>query len=91
MDEAVISIQRARALDPVRISGGSVAWILFQTHRFDEAIRESNSALAVQPDKGGDLTFLGFALIADNRPSDAIPVLERPSLLPQGVQLQPAY
>ena len=55
-DEAVAEIYRARALDPVGISGGAVAWILFQTHRFDEAIRESRSALAIQPDNAGYLT-----------------------------------
>jgi TolB-like protein/Tfp pilus assembly protein PilF len=76
-DEAVSSIQRARALDPVGVSGGSVAWILFQAHRFDEAVRESSSALAIQPGNASNLSVLGFALIADNRPGDAIPVLEK--------------
>lgn len=76
-DEAVASIHRARALDPVGVSGGSVAWILFQAHRYDEAIREESSALALQPDNVGNLTGLGFALIANNRPVDAIPGLER--------------
>ena len=76
-DEAVASIQRARALDPIGVSGGSVAWILFQAHRYDDAIRESKSALAIQPDNAGDLTGLGFALIANNQPVDAIPGLEK--------------
>ena len=49
-DEAVAMIQRARALDPVGISGDRVAWILFQAHRYEDAIRESRSALALQPD-----------------------------------------
>ena len=76
-DEAVTSIRRARALDPVGVSGGSVSWILFQAHRYDDAIREASSALAIQPDNVGDLTSLGFALIADNKPADAIPGLEK--------------
>lgn len=76
-DEAVSSIQRARALDPVGVSGGSVAWILFQAHHYDDAIRESRSALALQPDNAGTLTGLGFALIANNQPADAIPGLEK--------------
>ncbi len=83
-DEAVAEIYRARALDPVGISGGAVAWILFQTHRFDEAIRESRSALAIQPDNAGSLTTLGFALIADNQPADAIPLLEKAVALSSG-------
>jgi TolB-like protein len=83
-DEAVASIERARALDPVGVSGGSVAWILFQSHRYDDAIRESSSALAVQPNNVGDLTGLGFALIANNRPADAIPGLEKAVSLSPG-------
>ena len=71
------SIQRARALDPIGVSGGSVSWILFQSHRFDDAIREASSALAIQPDNVATLTCLGFALIADNKPADAIPILEK--------------
>jgi tetratricopeptide (TPR) repeat protein len=76
-DEAVTSIQRARALDPVGVSGGSVAWILFQAHHYEEAIRELSSALAIQPDNVGSLTGLGFALIANNQPANAIPGLEK--------------
>ena len=55
-DEAVAEIYRARALDPVGVSGGTVSWILFQAHRFDDAIRESRSALAIQPDNAANLT-----------------------------------
>jgi TolB-like protein/Flp pilus assembly protein TadD len=76
-DEAVARIEHARALDPVGVSGGSVSWILFQARRYDDAIRESSSALAVQPNNGAALTGLGFALIAENKPVDAIPVLEK--------------
>jgi pentatricopeptide repeat protein len=83
-DEAVASIQHARALDPVGISGSSVAWILFQAHRYDESIRESNSALAIQPDNAATLMGLGFALIANNKPADAIPVLEKAVSLSPG-------
>jgi TolB-like protein/Tfp pilus assembly protein PilF len=83
-NEAVASIQRARALDPVEVSGGSVAWILFQAHRYEDAIRESSSALAIQPDSAANLTGLGFALIADSKPADAIPVLEKAISLSSG-------
>jgi TolB-like protein/Tfp pilus assembly protein PilF len=83
-DEAVATIQRARALDPVGITGDSVGWILFQAHRYEDAIRESRSELAVQPDRAVNLTFLGFALIANNQPADAIPVLEKAVSLSKG-------
>jgi TolB-like protein/Flp pilus assembly protein TadD len=77
IDEAVASIERARALDPVGVSGDSVSRILFHAHRYYDAIRESRSGLSVQPGNGLNWMGLGFALIADNRPAEAIPVLER--------------
>jgi len=83
-DEAVTWIRRARALDPAGVSGGDVSWILFQAHRYDEAIRESRSSLALQPDNAADLLFLGFSLIANNQAADAVPVLEKARSLSAG-------
>ncbi len=54
-DEAVAWAERGRELDPLAVSGSSIAWILFQSHRYDEAIRELRSALAVQPDDASAL------------------------------------
>jgi pentatricopeptide repeat protein len=76
-DEAVTWIQRARQLDPVEVSGISVGWILFQSHRYDEALREYHSVLAVQPESVGALWNTGFVLNAKNQPEDAIPYLEK--------------
>jgi TolB-like protein/Tfp pilus assembly protein PilF len=76
-DEAVAWARRGRELDPLAVSGAGIAWILFQSHRFDEATRELRSVLAVQPDNATALWYLGFALLANNRPGDAIPVLEK--------------
>jgi TolB-like protein/DNA-binding winged helix-turn-helix (wHTH) protein/Tfp pilus assembly protein PilF len=75
--EALAWAQRGRALDPLSVSGSDVAWILFQSHRYDESIHESRSALAVQADNASALLVLGFALIANNQPADAIPVLDK--------------
>jgi TolB-like protein/Tfp pilus assembly protein PilF len=83
-DEAVAEVQRARALDPVGVSGDSVAWILFQARRYDDAIRESRSALALEPNNAGNLLGLGFALIARDKPAEAIPVLEKAVSLSSG-------
>ena len=82
-DEAVATIQRARALDPAGVSGGSVSWILFLAHRYDDAIRESRSALAVRPDNAANLMGLAFPLIANNQAADAIPPLEKSLALSQ--------
>jgi TolB-like protein/tetratricopeptide (TPR) repeat protein len=76
-DEAVAWAQRGRELDPLAVSGDFIAWILFQSHRYDEAIRELHSVLAVHPDHAFALLTLGFTLVANNQPADAIPVLEK--------------
>ncbi len=55
----------------------SIGWILFQARRYDEAIRELHSALAVHPDTAIARFFLGFALIDKGQPEKAIPELER--------------
>jgi pentatricopeptide repeat protein len=69
--------QRARERDPLAVSGIDIAGILFAAHRFDEAIRESRSVLAVRPNDAGALWELGFDLIAGGQPEEAIPILEK--------------
>jgi TolB-like protein/Tfp pilus assembly protein PilF len=76
-DEAVAWAKRGRELDPLAVSGDSIAWILFQSRRYDEAIREVRSVLAVQPENAGAFWYMGFALVAKDRPGEAIPVLEK--------------
>jgi TolB-like protein/tetratricopeptide (TPR) repeat protein len=83
-DEAVVSAKRGRELDPLAVSGHSIAWILFQSRRYDEAIRELRSALALEPNDAEALLFLGFTLVANNQPGDAIPVLEKAISLSNG-------
>ena len=69
--------RRARELDPLAISGAELAWDLFYTRRYDEAIQELHSVLAVKADNAYALWILGFALIANHHPQDAIPGLEK--------------
>jgi TolB-like protein/tetratricopeptide (TPR) repeat protein len=76
-EEAVAWAQRGRELDPLAVSGSNIGWILFQSRRYDEAVHELRSVVALQPDDTGALSFLGFTLIANDRPADAIPVLEK--------------
>jgi pentatricopeptide repeat protein len=76
-DEALTWAQRARRLDPVAVSGGDVAWILFQSHRFEQALREVRSDLAVDPNSIEALTTLGFVLGAGERSDEGVTVLER--------------
>jgi TolB-like protein/Tfp pilus assembly protein PilF len=76
-DEAVAWAERGRELDPLAVSFEDFGWTLFQARHYDQAIHELRGALAARPDDVGDLTDLGFVLIANNQPNDAIPVLEK--------------
>ncbi len=76
-EEALAWARRAREHDPLAVSGVKIGWILFQARRYEEAIHELHSVLAVLPDHPGALWFLGFALIANGQPEEAIPVLEK--------------
>jgi len=76
-EEAIAWSQRARELDPLGDAGDSIGWILFQARRYEEAIRELRSAVALHPDNAVAHWFLGFALIANGQSGEAIPVLEK--------------
>jgi len=76
-DESIASLRHARELDPLAINGGHVGWVLFHSRRYEEAIRELRSDLAVHPDDAVTNWFLGFAMIANGHPDEAIPVLEK--------------
>jgi TolB-like protein/Flp pilus assembly protein TadD len=77
MDEAISWVRSGQRLDPIAVPGAEVAWILFQSHHYEEAIRELRSVLAVQPDQIDALSTLGFVLSAAARDGEAVPVLEK--------------
>jgi TolB-like protein/DNA-binding winged helix-turn-helix (wHTH) protein/Tfp pilus assembly protein PilF len=77
VDEALARARRSRELDPLAVSGRDIGWILFSARRYNEAIREYHSVLAVKPDDAETLWDLGFALIANGQPQEAILVLEK--------------
>ena len=77
LDEALASARRARELDPLALFGTNIGWILFHARRYSEAIRELQTVLAVQPDDGRVLWFVGFALIEQGQPKEAVRVLEK--------------
>jgi TolB-like protein/Tfp pilus assembly protein PilF len=76
-DEALTMRRHARELDPLATSGADLAWDLFYARRYDEAEQELHSVLAVRADNAYALWVLGFVLLANHRPLDAIPALEK--------------
>jgi TolB-like protein/Flp pilus assembly protein TadD len=76
-EEAVTSCRHARELDPLAVPGTNLAWMLFYARRYDDAVQELRSVLAITPDDAFALWILGFALIANHHPEEAVPVLEK--------------
>jgi TolB-like protein/tetratricopeptide (TPR) repeat protein len=82
-EEALAWARRARELDPLGNTGISIGWILFNARRYDEAIRELRSVLAVHPDSANARWYLGFALIGKGQPEKAILELQKTVALMQ--------
>jgi len=76
-EEALVWARRARGLDPLGVTGNNIGWLLFHSRRYDDAIRELRSDLAVRPDDASTHWFLGFALIANGQVNESVPVLEK--------------
>ena len=81
IEEALAWSRRARELDPVGTSGAEIGWILFLARRYDEAIRELHSTLAVHPNEAFAHWVTGFVLITKGEPDEAIPILEKTVVL----------
>ena len=80
-EEALRSARYAQQLDPLGTHPSSIGWILFSARRYDEAIREFRSELDLTPDDSYTAWNLGFTLIANRQPSQAIPYLEKAAAL----------
>jgi tetratricopeptide (TPR) repeat protein len=76
-DEAVAWAERARELDPLGTAGTSIGDILFQARHYDEAIRAMQAVVGVRPDDASAYWYLGLALVANDQPGEAIPVLQK--------------
>src|ERR1700676_3631319 len=75
--DALTCTARGGELDPIEVSGTSIGETLFFARRYDEAIHELRSVLAVQGDSASALWYLGFSLISKAQSEDEIPVLEK--------------
>lgn len=76
-DEALEWAHRGRELDPFEVSDVDLTWFLFLGHRFPEAIQEARIAVSLEPNGPGALWFLGYALIANGQPEEAIAPMEK--------------
>lgn len=76
-EEAVAMRRRARELDPLAVSGAGLGWDLFFGRHYDQAEQELRSVLALSADNANALWILGFVLIANHHPKDAVRALEK--------------
>lgn len=76
-EEAVTMRRHARELDPLAVSGADLGWDLLFARRYDQAIQELRSVMAVKPEDAFARWILGFVLIANHDPQRAIPELEK--------------
>ncbi len=75
-EEALAWSRRADELNPFDASG-TTAWILFNSRRYDDAIRELRVVLTMHPESAMANWKLGYALIGNGQFEEAIPVLEK--------------
>lgn len=80
-EEALASARRAQELDPQEFEGRQVGAILFYSHRFDEAIRELRTTLAIDPNDPLAAWYFGFALTGAKQYDEAIAALQRAASL----------
>ena len=76
-EEAVTACRRGREIDPIAVPGSDLAWMLFYARRYNDAVNEARSVLGVTPDDAFAGWILGFALIANHHPQEAVTVLEK--------------
>lgn len=76
IDEALAMTRRALELDPLGGGSADLGWVLFNARRYDEAIRELRSVVAVRPNDAWARLVLGQALICTGQSQEAISLLE---------------
>ena len=76
-DEAVTLARRTHELDPVGTSTTTIGLILFESRHYEEAIQSMRRILELHPDDAAAHWYLGFALVANDRAEEAVPVLEK--------------
>jgi TolB-like protein/tetratricopeptide (TPR) repeat protein len=76
-EEALAAARRAQELDPAAFGDIQVGWILFQAHRYGDAIRELRTPLTAEPEDPMALWFLGYALTGAKQFDEAIRTLEK--------------
>lgn len=81
IDEALEWSQRAGKLDPFGLPGVMHAWILFHARRYKDAIVELHKLRSADPNLAVAHWYLGYALIANGQPDEAILSLEKAASL----------
>jgi Tfp pilus assembly protein PilF len=82
-DEALACFRKSIALSPTPEAHTSLAWVLSCLGRYEEAIGECRSALALDPECGNACNDIGAYLLELGRHREAVPWLRRACFSPQ--------
>jgi tetratricopeptide (TPR) repeat protein len=77
LDDAVRCYQRSLELYPIAETHTFLGWAYSILGRYEEAIRECERAIRLDPEFGNPYNDIGAYLIQLGRPTDAIPWLEQ--------------
>ena len=70
-------IQLAMKKDPTPLAHGVTSKMLIAQHKYDEALAETERALALDPNDAGSFIAMAYALIYFGKPKEAVDYIER--------------
>ena len=86
MEESIVEMKRAQALDPVSpVCSSNVGWTLYLAHQQERAVSELRAVLGRAPDNPMALMYLAYALVELGRHDEALGALARAQALSGGM------
>ena len=91
LGDAIALYRRSLAVYPTAEAHTYLGWAYSYMDRYDEAIAECEKAIALDPTFGNPYNDIGAYLLAQGRPEEAVPWLERATAAPRYDTPQFAY
>ncbi len=91
LGDAIALYRRSLAVYPTAEAHTYLGWAYSYMDRYDEAIAECEKAIALDPTFGNPYNDIGAYMLAQGRPEEAVPWLERATAAPRYDTPQFAY